>query len=160
MADREIASRHLLAICGQLVFVRRPLLVFELALGPTLLALRDADKGVDDADEKEYAGDTAADNVFGGVGEASPFFLGFLPVGELVQCFVDFGFAPNDLVVEFSLIPGCEHCLLGDFDACVAAGSVGILVRAAVGVAVDDFETLDHHGVGTVSKSVIVKGAD
>ena len=84
MDDRKIASRHLLAISGQLVFVSRPLLVFELALGPTLLALRDADKGVDDADEKENAGDAATDDVLGGVGEAGPFLLSFLPVGKLV----------------------------------------------------------------------------
>ena len=100
MADSEIAPRHLLAVSGQLVFVRSPLLVFELALGPALLALRDADECVDDADEKESADDAAGDDVFGGLGKASPLLLGFLPVGELVECFVDFGFAPGGLLVE------------------------------------------------------------
>jgi len=80
MADCKIASRHLLAISGQLVFVRSPLLVFELALSSAFLALRDADEGIDNADKKESADYTAGDDVFGGVGEAGPLLLGFLPV--------------------------------------------------------------------------------
>lgn len=88
MADREIASLHLLAVSGQLVFVRSPLLVFELALSPALLTLGDADEGVDDADDNESADDATSDDVFGGVGEAGPLLLGFLPVRKLVQCFV------------------------------------------------------------------------
>lgn len=103
MADREIASLHLLAISSQLVFVRRPLLVFELALSPALLALGDADEGVDDADNKESADDAAGDDIFGGVGEAGPLLLSFLPVGELVQCFVHCGFAPDNLSVDMFL---------------------------------------------------------
>ena len=100
MADREIASLHLLAISGQLVLVRSPLLVFELSLSPALLALGDADKGVDDADNDESADDAAGDDIFGGVGEAGPLLLSFLPVGELVQCFVHCGYAPDDLLVD------------------------------------------------------------
>lgn len=156
MADSKIAPRHLLAVSGQLVFVRSPLLVFELALGPTLLALRDADEGVDDADEKESADDAAGDNVLRGLGKASPLLLGFLPVGELVECFVDFGFAPDGFLVDMFLPNRCEYCLLGDLDACVAARSIGVRVGAAVGVGVDDLKTLDHHGVGTASTLVVV----
>jgi hypothetical protein len=95
MADREIASRHLLAISRQLVFVRSPLLVFDLALSPTLLALGDADEGVDDTDEKDGATDAAANGNFGGVGETGPFLLSFLFLGELVEGFVDCGFTPD-----------------------------------------------------------------
>lgn len=100
VADREIAPRHLLAIGGQLILVRSPLLVFELALSPALLALGDADEGVDDADNNESANDAAGDDVFGCVGEASPLLLGFLPVGKLVQCLVHCGFAPKDLLAD------------------------------------------------------------
>ena len=103
MADREIASRHLLAVSGQLVFVRSPLLVFELALSPALLALCDADESVDDTNQKENADYAAGDDVFGGVGKAGPLLLGFLPVGELVQCFVHFGFAPSGVLVDVFL---------------------------------------------------------
>jgi hypothetical protein len=49
MADREITPRHLLAVSRQLVFVRSPLLVFNLTLRSALLALGDADESVDDA---------------------------------------------------------------------------------------------------------------
>jgi len=57
-------------------------------------------------------------------------------------------------------IIGCiyKNCLLGDFDACMAAGSVGVGVRAAVGVAIDDLEALDVHGIGTASTLVVVNG--
>lgn len=98
MADSEIAPRHLLAVSGQLIFVRSPLLVFKLALSPTLLALGNADEGVDDADEKENADDDASDDVLGGVRKAGPLLLGFLLVGKLVQCFVHCGFAPDEFV--------------------------------------------------------------
>ena len=100
MADSEITPRHLLAVSGQLIFVRSPLLVFKLALSPTLLTLGDADEGVDDADEEENTDDNASNDVLGGVGETGPFLFGFLFVGKLVQCFVDCGFAPDDLLVD------------------------------------------------------------
>jgi hypothetical protein len=89
MADREITPRHLLAISCQLVLVRSPLLVFDLALSPALFALGDANESVDDADEKDCAADATADGDFSGVGEAGPFFLSFLCLGELVEGFVD-----------------------------------------------------------------------
>lgn len=110
VADGEIAPLHLLAVSGQLIFVRRPLLVFELALSSALLALGDADEGVDDADNNESADDAAGDDIFGGVGEAGPLLLGFLPVGELVQCFVNFGFAPGDLLVDVYLTADMRKC--------------------------------------------------
>jgi hypothetical protein len=103
MADCKITSRHLLAVGSQLVFVRSPLLVFELALSPALLALSNADESVDDANKKENADYAAGDDVLGGVGKAGPLLLGFLPVRELVQCFVDFGFAPEELLVDMFL---------------------------------------------------------
>jgi len=84
MRNREIASLHLLTVSGQLVLVRSPLLVFDCALSPALLALRDANESVDDADEKESATDAAADGVLGGVGEACPFLFGLRPGGLLV----------------------------------------------------------------------------
>jgi hypothetical protein len=100
MRDGEITSLHFLAISGQLVFVRSPLLVFDRALSPALLALRDADESVDDADEKERASDATADGVLGGVGEACPLLFGLLLSGKFVQSFVYFRFAPDDLLVD------------------------------------------------------------
>jgi hypothetical protein len=80
----EIAPLHLLAISRQLVLVLRPLLVFYRTLGSALLALDDADEGVDDDDEEDGATDAAGDGVLGGVGEAGPFLLGSCRFGEFV----------------------------------------------------------------------------
>lgn len=84
MANSKVTARHLLAISRQHVFVRRPFLVFDFALGSALLTLSDADEGVDDDDEEDGAANAAGDGVLGGVGEAGPFLFGFLGVGELV----------------------------------------------------------------------------
>lgn len=80
--------------------MRSPLLVFNLALSPTLLALRDADEGVDDDYEKHGAADAAGDGVLGGVGEASPLLFSFLLGRKFVQCFVNRRFAPGDLLID------------------------------------------------------------
>lgn len=98
MANSKVSPRHLLAISRQHVFVRSPLLVFDFALGSALLALGDADEGVDDTDQEECTADTAADGVLGGVGEAGPFFFGLLGFGEFVEGFVDCGFASGGFV--------------------------------------------------------------
>ena len=93
VADGKISPCHLLAVGRHLLLVRVPLLVGDLALGAALLALGDADEGVDDCDEEDGAADAGADGDLGGVGEAGPFLLGLLGGGELVECFVEFGFA-------------------------------------------------------------------
>ena len=93
VADGEVAPRHLLAVSRHLLLVRAPLLVGDLALGAALLALGDADEGVDDTDEEDGTTDAGADSYLGCVGEAGPLLLGFLGGGELVEGFVEFGFA-------------------------------------------------------------------
>jgi hypothetical protein len=95
MANREIAFRHLLTVTRQLVLMRSPLLIFNLALGSALLALGDTDESVDDADEKDGAANAAADGDLGGIRETCPFLLSFLCLGELVEGFVDCGFTPG-----------------------------------------------------------------
>jgi hypothetical protein len=99
MANREIAFRHLLTVTRQLVLMRSPLLIFNLALGSALLALGDTDESVDDADEKDGAANAAADGDLGGIRETCPFLLSFLCLGELVEGFVDCGFTPDDSLV-------------------------------------------------------------
>ena len=93
VADGKIAPCHLLAVGRHLLLVRVPLLVGDLALGAALLALGDVDEGVDDCDEEDGAADAGADGDLGCVGEAGPFLLSLLGGGELVECFVEFGFA-------------------------------------------------------------------
>ena len=110
VANSEIAPGHLLAVSGHLLLVRIPLSVGDLALSAALLALGDADEGVDDCDKEDGTADAGADGDFGGVGEAGPLLLGFLPVGELVQCFVNFGFAPGDLLVDVYLTADMRKC--------------------------------------------------
>jgi hypothetical protein len=150
VANSEIAPRHLLAVSRHLFLVRVPFLVGELALGAALLTLGDADEGVDDCDEQDGAADAGADGDLGGVGEAGPLLLGFLGGGELVECFVEFGFASVGgllVVVVVGLVT--DVYVLFDFDAVVAAGLVFVAVGGGVLVAVDDFQRLDLHGVRT-----------
>ena len=93
VADGEVASCHLLAVSCHLFLVRVPFLVGDLALSTTLLALGNADECVDDRDEEDCAADAGANGDLGCVGKAGPLLLGFLGGGELVECFVEFGFA-------------------------------------------------------------------
>jgi hypothetical protein len=97
VANSKITPSHLLAISGHLLLVRVPFLVGDLALGTALLALGDADEGVDDCNEKDGAADAGADGDLGGVGEAGPLLFGFLGGGELVEGFVEFGFASGGI---------------------------------------------------------------
>jgi hypothetical protein len=98
VADGEVASCHLFAVGCHLFLVRVPFLVGDVGLGAALLALGDADEGVDDCDEEDGAADAGADGDLGGVGEAGPLLLGFLGGGELVECFVEFGWASGGVV--------------------------------------------------------------
>jgi hypothetical protein len=150
VANSEITPGHLLAVSGHLLLVRIPLSVGDLALSATLLALGDADEGVDDCDKEDGTADAGADGDFGGVGEAGPFLLGFLGGGELVEGFVEFGFTSGRrlLVVVVGFVWGRRYVLF-DLDACVASGLVFVAVGGGVLVAVDDLEGLDLHGVGT-----------
>lgn len=103
VADGEVASGHLLAVKCHLFLVSVPFLVGRLAFGTALLALGDADEGVDDCDEEDGSADAGADGDLGSVGEAGPLLLGFLGGGEFVEGFVDFGFASGGIV------SGCDR---------------------------------------------------
>lgn len=98
MADSKVTPCHLLTVGGQFVLVCLPLLVVEIALKSALLALGDADESVDDADEEDSATHAAGDDIFSGVGQASPLLLGLLLGGKLVELLVDFRFTSNGVI--------------------------------------------------------------
>lgn len=80
-ADGKVTASHLLPVRSHLVLVSLPFLVVQITLGAALLALRDADEGVDDYDEEDDTADAGADGDLGGVGEAGPFLFRLLRRG-------------------------------------------------------------------------------
>lgn len=86
--------------------MRSPLLIFDLTLSTALLALGDADEGVDDYNEEDGAADAGANGNLGSVGKTCPLLLGLFFGAEFVEQFVDFGFATGRKILVTASVKG------------------------------------------------------